>query len=179
MPSYILPIYSFILIYLYKYIFQGLNYLLIPIRPAEGSGLTVAYDIMNAVFSSFQVITTILTLNLSMFCIVYVSIFCVTWIPFGSHLLRLNIFKTWNLQNMKYFLQGGCCVAAFVLHKLWGSIAFANEDDPVHGQQQHQLHPPHPRQQQERPSPRVGLGQLDEHPHPHGGYQHNLNRTRK
>ena len=36
----------------------GLNYLLIPIRPAEGSGLTVAYDIMNAVFSSFQVINS-------------------------------------------------------------------------------------------------------------------------
>ena len=80
--------------FIISYIIKGLNYLLIPIRPAEGSGLTVAYDIMNAVFSSFQVITTILTLNLSMFCIVYVSIFCVTWIPFGSHLLRLNIFKT-------------------------------------------------------------------------------------
>ena len=111
-----------------------------------------------------------------MFCIVYVSIFCVTWIPFGSHLLRLNIFKTWNLQNMKYFLQGGCCVAAFVLHKLWGSVAFANPADQVHGQQQHQLGSPHPRQKQEWPSPWVSLGQLD--PHYHGRYQHNFDRTK-
>ena len=64
-----------------------------------------------------------------------------------------------QLTQEKYSLQGGCCVVAFVLHKLWGSIAFANEDDPVHGQQQHQLHPPHPRQQQKRPCPRIGLGQ--------------------
>ena len=67
--------------YIISDIFQGLNYLLIPIRPAEGSGLTVAYDIMNAVFSSFQVITTILALNLSLLCIVYVLTFCITCIP--------------------------------------------------------------------------------------------------
>ena len=46
-----------------------------------------------------------------------------------------------------------------MLHKLWGSFASANPSDPVHGQQQHQLHPPHPRQQQKRPCPRIGLGQ--------------------
>ena len=169
MPSYILPIYSFILIYLYKYIFQGLNYLLIPIRPAEGSGLTVAYDIMNAVFSSFQVITTILTL----FCIVYVSTFCITCIP---------------LWHKIFSFPGSCCVVAFVLHKLRGSVAFANPSDPVHGQQQHQLHPPHPRQQQEWPHPWVGLGHLDEqwtstmwipHPNYYGRSQPHNNWTRK
>jgi hypothetical protein len=33
----------------------GLNYLLLPIRPAEDSGIAGLYDVLSAVFASFQV----------------------------------------------------------------------------------------------------------------------------